>query len=148
VTSVTSLAHLRKPPRFSCLLLAVASFEAPDQTGRHRTPRAVPGRPDVLGVWHVLSHLTGQPAWHEAPSHPTCSLSKDLAVLHPIPCVLAWLHLLVVLFCMCNKFLYPNHSRTIAQVLFHGWVSCWAWPSCRVLWIWTDLVSDHLRAEP
>ena len=84
VTSETSLGHLRKPLRFSCLLLGVASFEAPDQMGRPPTPRAVTGCPDVPGVRHVLSHLTGQPAWHEAPSYPTCSLSKELAVLHPV----------------------------------------------------------------
>lgn len=129
MTSELSLGHLGKPGPPSLPLLASGC-------GILRSPRS--GREGIghteqllaaltsHGVWHVLSHLT-HPRGMRRQATQTCSLSKELAISTQYHCVLACLRLLAVVFCMCNKFLYPNHWCTRPQVLFQGWVSCLAW---------------------
>lgn len=98
--------------------------------GKAQSNRSMPRLPVAFGmcssIW--LTSLRGM----KLRATQTYSLSKELAVLHPVvPCVLACLHSLVVIFCMCNKFLYPNIWFCLLQVLFQGGSLAWFGPALK-----------------
>lgn len=117
MTSEISLGHLRKPLCFSVFPLGVVSLEAPDQTGKAVGAKQSLDALMSCGVWHVLSHLTDQSSWHEAPSHPNLfTFQRASSPPSQYHCLLACLCSLVVIFCMCNKFLYPKADMKIIKV--------------------------------